>query len=174
MKQKAFLMVVLAMMVFATSCEKEGIAREYTMCEAGQIIAAGERVNETPLNTTELTAQIREYVATEFSGYSIQSASSFQDATNTEYIELVMNNNGILLFTGQGSFICGDNSFMYGEEEDYIAIEDLPQTIKDYVQTNYPNDTIDKASYEDNEYEVELSSGTELYFDENGNFLKEG
>lgn len=174
MKQNAFLMVVLAMMVFATSCEKEGIAREYTMCEAGQIIAAGERVNETTLNLTEITAQIREYITTEFAGYSIQSASSYQDAANSEYIELVMNNNGVLLFTGQGSFICGDDSFLYGEEEDYIAIEDLPQAITDYIAANYPNDTIDKASFEDNEYEVELTSGTELYFDENGNFLKEG
>lgn len=171
--KKLLLMTLAVIALSITSCEKDGIARVYTICDTGQILAASERNNETTLNPNDLMSQIQGYVTTEFAGYLIQSVSSYEDANSTTYIELVMNNSGILLFSNEGNFICGDNSFQYGEEDDYIAIEDLPTAITEYIQTNYPNATIKGASFEDNEYEVELNNGKELYFDKNGNFLRE-
>jgi hypothetical protein len=52
-----------------------------------------------------------------------------------------------------------------------LSFNQLPQPIKDYLAANYPNDPFCKAEMEDDNdepylYEVELVSGTELYFTE--------
>jgi len=53
-----------------------------------------------------------------------------------------------------------------------INVATVPQTILDYIATNYPNETIATSEIEDNgNYEVELNSGVELIFDNNGAFL---
>ena len=57
-------------------------------------------------------------------------------------------------------------------DDDHIAFNALPQEIQNYVTENYPNDAFCKAEMEDDDedpylYEVELQSGTELYFTEN-------
>lgn len=56
--------------------------------------------------------------------------------------------------------------------DDFINTAALPQSILTYVSTSYPNNTITEAEIEDNNnYEVELNDGTELIFDQQGNFL---
>lgn len=56
--------------------------------------------------------------------------------------------------------------------DDYINSAALPQSILNYISTNYPDNTIKEAEVEDNNnYEVELNNGTELIFDQQGNFL---
>lgn len=56
--------------------------------------------------------------------------------------------------------------------DDYINTAALPQAILIYISTNYPDNTIKEAEVEDNNnYEVELNNGTELIFDQQGNFL---
>tara|TARA_R110002073_G_scaffold242529_1_gene404547 strand:- start:1096 stop:1881 length:786 start_codon:yes stop_codon:yes gene_type:complete len=53
-----------------------------------------------------------------------------------------------------------------------INVATLPQSILDYISTNYPNETIQTSEIEDNgNYEVYLSSNVELIFDTNGDFL---
>lgn len=52
-----------------------------------------------------------------------------------------------------------------------LSFEQLPQAIKDYLEANYPNDPFCKAEMEEEDdepylYEVELVSGTEIYFRE--------
>ena len=59
-----------------------------------------------------------------------------------------------------------------GIDDSYLTFSQLPQPIQDYVETNYPNDAFCKAEMEEDDdepylYEVELQSGTELYFTEN-------
>lgn len=56
--------------------------------------------------------------------------------------------------------------------DSHVNISALPQSALDYISTNYPEQTIYEAEVEDNDnYEVELSSGVELIFDSEGNFL---
>ncbi|MAL60196.1 MAG: hypothetical protein CMC14_09120 [Flavobacteriaceae bacterium] len=53
-----------------------------------------------------------------------------------------------------------------------INVATLPQVVLDYIATNYPDETISASEIEDNgNYEVTLSSGIELIFDTNGDFL---
>lgn len=56
--------------------------------------------------------------------------------------------------------------------DNYINTAALPQAILNYISANYPDNTITEAEIEDNNnYEVELNNGTELIFDQQGNFL---
>ncbi|NGZ89902.1 hypothetical protein [Psychroflexus maritimus] len=57
------------------------------------------------------------------------------------------------------------------DDDEYLEFDELPQEIQDYLTTNYPNDPLCEAELEDDlddpyRYEVELQSGTELYFKE--------
>ena len=53
-----------------------------------------------------------------------------------------------------------------------INSTDLPQSVLDYLTTNYPNTTITKSEIEDNgNFEVKLSDGIELIFGADGAFI---
>jgi hypothetical protein len=53
-----------------------------------------------------------------------------------------------------------------------VKVGDLPQSILDYVSSNYTGLTITKSEQEDNgRFEVKLSDHTELIFDVAGNFV---
>lgn len=80
-----------------------------------------------------------------------------------------------LLFVG-----CGDDGFLDDlfDRDEMIAIEDLPDAIIDYVTENYPDSTIEEAEREKDDngdvvIEVELNTGEELIFNEQGDFLRE-
>lgn len=53
-----------------------------------------------------------------------------------------------------------------------IPVGFAPQTIYDYVTTNFPTNFITKISHDNHGYEVELNNNLELEFDKNGNFKR--
>ena len=56
--------------------------------------------------------------------------------------------------------------------DSHVRTSNLPQNILDYITENYPGFTIIEAEIEDNQnYEIELSNGTELIFTSQGEFL---
>ena len=55
------------------------------------------------------------------------------------------------------------------EEDNSFDINELPQSVKDYVKAEYPEDEIVKVELEEDELEVYLSNGLEIYFDLEGN-----
>ena len=54
------------------------------------------------------------------------------------------------------------------EEDNSFDINELPQSVKDYVKAEYPDDEIVKVELEEDELEVYLSNGLEIYFDLEG------
>ncbi len=77
---------------------------------------------------------------------------------------------------------CSDDDNDSGNEVDlnarffnadvHVSTSSLPQNILDYITSNYPGVTIREAEIEDNNnFEVYLSNGLELVFDQDGNFL---
>ncbi len=57
------------------------------------------------------------------------------------------------------------------DDDTPVPVSSLPAAITTYISQNYPSETIVWAEMDDDEYEVYLSDGTELYFDLNGTFL---
>lgn len=52
-----------------------------------------------------------------------------------------------------------------------IPVGIVPSSIQTYVLTNFPESFITKIKKERKNYDIELNSGLELTFDQNGNFL---
>ena len=50
--------------------------------------------------------------------------------------------------------------------------EAVQQKITSYINANYPNDTVTEVEIENQKIKIELSSGIELNFDLNGNFVR--
>lgn len=57
------------------------------------------------------------------------------------------------------------------DDDNYIAYTDLPQAIIDYLNTYYPNLSIDEIEIENSMYEIELQNDLELYFSLSGSFM---
>jgi hypothetical protein len=124
----------------------------------GRFIKA--EMDDVPVNPADLPASILSYIQTNFPNAQIQRA--MRDAN---YYEVYLDNGVELYFSLAGVFIGQDVDDMP------VNINNLPASIINYVSQNYPNITIVSAEIDDNMYEIELSNGTELYFDLNGNFL---
>ena len=118
---------------------------------------------------TELPANIRDIVATHFPGTTIEEA----ERENNGNYEIELSNDVELIFDGNGKFLGrADDDDNDDRDDDDIAVSDLPQVIRDYITTNYPDHTIVEAEREDdNNFEVTLNNGVELEFDADGNFL---
>lgn len=53
-------------------------------------------------------------------------------------------------------------------EDNIIAFDGLPESIQNYVLVNYYNYSIRKIEYDEGMYEIEFTSGIELYFTRSG------
>ena len=65
-----------------------------------------------------------------------------------------------------------DNENEYSSLSSSNLSQAVQQKIADYISANYPNDSVTEVEIENQKIEVELSSGIELIFDLNGNFLR--
>lgn len=124
----------------------------------GRFIKA--ELDDVPVNPADLPANILSYIQANF-----PNAQILQAERDDDYYEVYLNNGIELYFSLTGNFIGIDS------DDRQVNISDLPAAITAYVSQNYPNLTIVSAEIDDNMYEIELSNGTELYFDLNGNFL---
>lgn len=83
-----------------------------------------------------------------------------------------------LLLVGGLTLGCNGDFFLEDlfEKDEQVAIADLPQPITAYVAENYPDATITEAEREREKgrtiYEVELNTGEELIFGEDGSFIR--
>lgn len=82
----------------------------------------------------------------------------------------------LLLFTMLGAFASCE-TFLNDELDDNSGIEipvsQLPQAVIDYVNTNFPGMSIIRVERDSDHFEVYLPGDIELYFDLNGNFLRD-
>ena len=124
---------------------------------------------------SDLSQAILDYVAANYPEETITSAS-LEDNGNYEvnlsnHLELYFDANGNFLFADGHGHGHDDDEDGPGNDDDDIDPTTLAQNILDYIAANYPGLTIDHAHAEDGGFEVELSDGTELLFDADGNFL---
>ena len=117
----------------------------------------------------DLPADILEFIATHFPGVTIEEA----ERENNGNYEIELSDDVKLIFDADGNFLGrADDNDNDDKDDDDIAISELPQVIRDYIATNYPNNTIIEAEREDdNTFEVTLNNGVELEFDSDGTLL---
>lgn len=126
------------------------------------------QLSDAYVNPASLPQSILNYISTNYPDNTITEAE-IEDNNN---FEVELNNDVELVFDQQGNFlgIDDDSDDDFGDED--IAVGDLPENIRTFINTHFSGATIEEAERENNgNYEIELSDDTELVFDSNGNFL---
>lgn len=118
-----------------------------------------------PIGVPELPQQVRSHAAATFPTASVLSAGQ-----NAQLgYEVKLNNQWDMYYSPQGVFIFKNND---NDFDQAIPVSSLPREITDYISANFPGLTIVWAEIDDDEYEVYLSDGTEVYFDRRGRFIE--
>lgn len=117
----------------------------------------------------DIPADILNFITTYFPGATIEEA----ERENNGNYEIELSNDVEVIFDSEGNFLGrADDDDNDDKDDDDIAISELPQVIRDYIASNYPDNTIIEAEKEDdNTFEVTLNNGVELEFDSDGTFL---
>ena len=113
------------------------------------------------INPATLPQAILDYIATTYPGTTIVDAEQYPNQ-----FEIELNNGLELEFDLDGNFIelsggCND-----------IPQSQLPQTIQDWVSSNYPGVGYDDIERCPTEYEIKLDNDVEIIFDLEGNVIE--
>ena len=111
----------------------------------------------------ELPAPAQQFITTYFAQSDIAWIQWERDGVSKEY-EVKLNNGTWIEFYSDGALEkidCKTNAVPAGI---------VPETVVNYVSTNFPQVVIVKYQIDRRDQEVELNTGLELVFDLNGNF----
>ena len=116
------------------------------------------------MQSDDLPANASGFVSTHYAGKQILQVVKELDNLKT-YFHVYLDNGSKLDFTRQGNI-----KKIEGTEE--IPATVIPALILDYVEANYTSDFIRGWEIKDASQETKLSTGIQLEFDKNGNFLR--
>lgn len=111
----------------------------------------------------DLPAAITDYVAQNYPNATIRRAWRDNDG-----YEIRLSNGREINFDLDGGLISDE-----ADNDDYVSVplSSLPPAITQFLTGNYPGTQLVAAFMDDDEYEVLLASGLEVYFTLNGTFL---
>lgn len=123
------------------------------------------------VNTDELPQNARDFINENFSSETIDDVEKndgIKKYFHSEMYEVEFINGIKIDFDKQGEV-----TEIESEDGNAIPHNVLPGKIGSYIQTNYRDAQIVGWEKEDKEQEVKLADGTELEFDDSGEFLQE-
>lgn len=129
---------------------------------------------------TNIHPSILDFVNTHFKGSTIQELEHNVHPDGKMTVEVELSNGHEIYFDSDGKYICQDDKPFSSSSEgngQHISTINLPQSVQDYLQSNYPGVSImDAEKYIDAsgniwKYEVELANGIKLHFDDNGSLM---
>ena len=167
-----------------TDIDEDGINDEYDDYIDGDGISNEEdeyqNLSDTDLSST-IQQKITAYINENHSGETITEVEIENQIIEVELsgnIELSFDLNGDFLATEAENDHDNDDNENDDNENEYSSLSSsnlsqaVQKKIADYISANYPNDSVTEVEIENQKIEVELSSGIELIFDLNGNFLR--
>lgn len=121
--------------------------------------------NDKPIKITEMPGQAQAFIKNYFSTHSVALAKMETDFLSKSY-DVIFTNGDKVEFDKQGRWTNIDC------EHSVVPVGVIPQTIKDYVQKQYPNAKILKIELTDRKgYDVGLSNDVEIEFDKRFNVI---
>jgi len=125
----------------------------------------GMNDNSINVNVADLPSSISDYITNNYPDNNIVKAEK-EIEDGAQVYEITLNNGYELYFSLDGTFL------KLEIDSSYVNVDDLPQSILDYITNNYPEANIlvvEKDTDDgETEYEVYLDNGTELKFNGNG------
>ncbi|MBA9074370.1 putative membrane protein YkoI [Flavobacterium gossypii] len=117
------------------------------------------------IETTELPKAAQEFLQKHFSHTSIEVAKKDAEHGEKGY-EVKLKDGTEVEFWKDGSYREVDGG------KNPIPTAFIPDSIKDYVSKNYPNEKITHIDYGHKDLDVDLTNGIDLEFTKEGKFLK--
>lgn len=175
-----------------TDIDEDGINDEYDDDIDGDGVSNEEDEYQN-LSDTDLSSSIQQKI-TAYINENHWGETITEVEIENQIIEVELSGNIELSFDLNGDFLAteaendhdndddndnDDNDDNENDENEYSSLsssnlsQSVQQKISDYISTNYPNDTVTEVEIENQKIEVELSSGIELIFDINGNFVRQ-
>lgn len=125
-----------------------------------------DKDGKTEISIDQLPKASATFLSEHFSGATVLRITRDTDRDGSEY-EVTLTNGFEIEFDGAGEWT--DVDAPAGQA---VPSSVVPTAIASYVTTNYPGQNINEISRDSRGYEVELTSGTDLEFDRDGNFIR--
>ncbi|GAA4143451.1 PepSY-like domain-containing protein [Sphingobacterium kyonggiense] len=136
---------LLAIAITAISCSKDNVGNE--------IVLPGKA------NT---------FITAKFKTAKVVKVSKVNDNLTKKEFEVILDNGIKIEFDKDGNWV----EIEAVEDDQSIPSEFVPEKILAYLAINYPGLGVNSIEIEDDGYEIELTDGTDLDFDLQGNFVK--
>ena len=121
--------------------------------------------NDKPIKITEMPQQAQKFIKSYFSNHSVAMAKMETDFLSKSY-DVIFTNGDKVEFDNKGRWTNIDC------EHSVVPSGVVPQSIKEYVQKQYPSAKILKLELTDRKgYDVELSNDVEIEFDKKFNVI---
>ena len=114
--------------------------------------------NDKPLEGSQLPAKAQTFIKTYFKDHKVAMAKLESGMFYKSY-DVVFTNGEKVEFDKSGEWKevrCRQSG---------VPAQIVPEAIRNYVKTNYPDARILQIEYDDNEYEIKLSNRWEITFD---------
>ena len=125
------------------------------------------------LNVEDLPRSAVNYINSNYDIAEVSQAMQHRSESGDDVYEASFSWGTDLYFNKKGKFSGSrddDNS-----SDDYISVSSLPEAIRNYISSEYGVEIIEaeRNHHPDgsHSFEVELSNGWEVYFDQSGNFI---
>lgn len=170
MKNLIYGMLAMSIMALAFACQKEAATTATDLINA---IATSD--SKQAVSVSELPTEVQDYVALSFTPVEIEAAWHVRG----KGYEVELEDGQDLYFRDGGDCMGTSNGGGAGEfrcmRGDTVDVSELPQAAADYITANYPTLTIVTVVYKEHGdrtgYGVELSDGTILLFNGDGEFV---
>ena len=113
--------------------------------------------NDKPISVTTLPIKAQILLTNYFGNQKVALATIESGVVNRSY-DVVLQNGTKLEFNKKGELTEIDC------KQGVVPVNLIPLSIKNYLQNNYPRQSVKKLEIKKNEYEVELSNGMDLTF----------
>lgn len=121
------------------------------------------RADDHPIAANQLPAAAQEFIAQNFPGKTVAYAE--KDGGFAKSYEVTLNDGTKIDFNGQGAWDKVDT------HTTAVPAAIIPSAIAQYVATNFAGQVITKIDKERHGYDIELSSGMDLKFNNSGAFM---
>lgn len=113
--------------------------------------------NDKPISVTTLPIKAQVLLTNYFGNQKVALATIESGVVSKSY-DVVLQNGTKLEFNKKGELTEIDS------KQGVVPVKLIPLSIKNYLQNNYPRQSVKKLEIKKNEYEVELSNGMDLTF----------